>query len=271
MSEPYSAPAVITFAKELQAWRKQAGLSKVELSKALGYTDSYIGQIELCKNLPSLEVAEAFDTYFKTNGLFVRLRERILETRHISLLPPGFAEYAKREGQASSIRSAWHALIDGILQTEDYARTVLGANQQPEIIEQLISERMKRKDIITRSGAVSAWFVLDECALHRVVGSRAIMKAQLEHIMEVSELPNAMVMVIPNEVGFHIGLTGSFYVLGFESGTNSAYTESAGIGILIEDPPRVSGYLERFSLLQGHALPHGAASRDRIKQVMEAL
>ncbi|MFI0355908.1 Scr1 family TA system antitoxin-like transcriptional regulator [Actinomadura sp. 9N407] len=117
--------------RSLQAWRKQAGLSKVELSKALGYTDSYIGQIELCKNLPSLELAEAFDTYFKTNGLFVRLRERILETRHISLLPPGFAEYAKKEEEASSLRNYELAIVNGILQTEDYARTVMSSNQVP--------------------------------------------------------------------------------------------------------------------------------------------
>ncbi|GAA4241444.1 hypothetical protein GCM10022254_70290 [Actinomadura meridiana] len=270
-SEPYEAPAVTNFAEELEWRRTHAELTKKALAEVLGFADSYLGQVELCKNLPSQEFAEALDTYFTTEGLFGRLRKRIVETRHISTLPPGFTAYVKRENEARSVRNFELALVNGILQTEDYARAMIGAYSAGKSVDELVADRMKRKEILTRPNPVSAWFAVDEFALHRIIGSPAIMKAQFQHLLELSELENVMVTVIPKEIGYHVGLTGSFYVLGFEDGANAAYVESAGIGLLIEEPARVGEYLERYSSLQGHALPHGKASRNQIKQMMETL
>lgn len=88
-SEPYDAPAIITFSKELEWRRTKEGLSKKELAKTLGFADSYVGQIELRKNLPSQEFSDALDTYFQADGLFRRLWERIIESRYTVALPPG--------------------------------------------------------------------------------------------------------------------------------------------------------------------------------------
>ncbi|MFC5749239.1 helix-turn-helix domain-containing protein, partial [Actinomadura rugatobispora] len=110
--EPYDAPAITTFATELEAWRTAAGLTKTALAQALGCTDAYVGQVELCKNLPSQEFAQDLDTYFKTNGLFHRLWKRIEETRHLSTLPPGFPQYLAYEANAETIRNVSPTLGD---------------------------------------------------------------------------------------------------------------------------------------------------------------
>ncbi|MEW2353672.1 helix-turn-helix transcriptional regulator [Spirillospora sp. NPDC029432] len=269
-TEPYDIPTVITFANELEAWRTEAGTTKTGLSEALGYTDSYVGQIELRKNLPSQKFAEDLDTYFKTNGLFLRLWRHIDETRHLSTMPPGFPQYLDYESRAATLRNFSPNLVNGLLQTESYARTVLGANEAPDNVEGLLQERMKRQDVFTDGNRPRTWFILDEAVLRRLIGSREIMREQLMHLLEFGERPTNMVQIVPLSVGYHEGLAGTFTVLGFQDGTSVAYTESAGEGVLINQPSRVAMHLVQFDLIRGHAL-HIEESRALIKTLMEEL
>ncbi|HZE30884.1 MAG TPA: hypothetical protein VE198_05525, partial [Actinoallomurus sp.] len=97
--DPYEFPAIRAFAAELEAWR--GSMAKTELAEVLGYTPQLIGQLEAAKNIPSQKFAEDLDTYFKTNGLFVRLAKLVNETRHLAILPPGFPEFVEREAEAT--------------------------------------------------------------------------------------------------------------------------------------------------------------------------
>ncbi|MFI0354603.1 DUF5753 domain-containing protein [Actinomadura sp. 9N407] len=268
-NEPYDTPAIVTFANELEAWRTEAALTKTGLSEALGYTDSYVGQIELCKNLPSEKFAIDLDTYFKTNGLFQRLWRRIDETRHLSSLPPGFPQYLEYEKKATVLRACDATLINGLIQTEGYARTVLEASQVPDIIDRLVQERLKRQEIFMENPP-RTWFTIDEAVLRRIVGSREIMREQLAHILEFSQRPTNQVNIVPLSAGFHDGLTGFFAILGFEDGTSVAYTESAGEGVLINQRARVASHVVRYDLVRGHAL-HVRESQALIRTLMEDL
>jgi hypothetical protein len=269
-SEPYDAPAIVTFATELEAWRRAADLTKTGLSQRLGYTDSYVGQVELCKNLPSQKFAEDLDTYFETNGLFLRLWQRVDETQHLSSLPPGFPQYLDYESRAETIRNCNPNLVNGLLQTEGYARAILERTQIPDGVERLVAERIKRQEIFTGDNPPRTWFTMDEMVLRRIVGSRELMREQLAHLLEFSERPTNMVHVVPLNVGYHEGLGGEFYVLGLEDGTSVAYTESCGEGVLITKPPLVARRLVRYDLVRSHALPV-QESRSLIKAAMEEL
>ncbi|WP_413229191.1 Scr1 family TA system antitoxin-like transcriptional regulator [Actinomadura citrea] len=90
------------------------------------------------------------------------------------------------------------------------------------------------------------------------------------HLIELSEQLNTMAQVVPQIVGYYPGLMGSFTLLGFADGTNVAYTESAGTGMLIEQPTRGAEYVVRYDLLRGYALSVGE-SRALITAVMESL
>ena len=83
--EPHESPAVRAFAAELEAWRGK--MTKAELAESLGYTPQFVGQVEAGRNLPSKAFAEDLDTFFNTNGLFVRLWTLIDETRYLAVLP----------------------------------------------------------------------------------------------------------------------------------------------------------------------------------------
>jgi DNA-binding XRE family transcriptional regulator len=135
--DPYEFPAIRAFAAELAAWRGE--LSKVELAETLGYTPQLIGQLEAGKNIPSRKFAEDADTYFTTNGLFVRLWKLITETRHFAVLPSGFREFVALEAQASTMYVFEPSVIKGIFQTREYAYEVMKAGRGPEQIEQLSS------------------------------------------------------------------------------------------------------------------------------------
>lgn len=267
--DPYTVPAVWAFATELEAWRRQAGLSKNEFAKVLGYSPQLIGQIEAAKNLPSKKFAEDVDSYFKTNGLFVRLWKLITDTRHIASLPPSYPRYAQLEKEATYVRTFCPLLVHGLFQTEGYARAILEALGN-ERVDELVAQRMERQVIFTRENPPQVIITIDERVLRDVIGSKDIQRQQLKALLEASELPNVTIDVVPQGRGYYPGLEGSFTVLGFEDGTSAVYTESAGTGTLIEQPAQVASYAVRYDLIRGHAYPI-EESRALIRTVMEEL
>lgn len=267
-SEPYEAPAIQTFATELVAWRMDADLTQTALAEALGYTPQWISQIESAKSIPSKEFAENLDTFFKTNGLFHRLWKRIIDTRHQAILPPGFTEYMEREAEASQVRNFELTLIYGLLQTENYIRAVVGHEQDPDTAEQLVAERLKRQEILTRENAPNAWFTIDESSLRRDIAGPEIMREQLAHLLALSDRPNVSIDVVPLGAKYYPGLTGSFTILSFIDAPDVVYGEIAGQGMLITDRRTVASFAVRYNRLRGDAL-RVEESRTLIKSVME--
>jgi transcriptional regulator with XRE-family HTH domain len=265
--DPHSSPAIRAFANELTARREMAGRTKVELAELLGYTPQFIGQLEACKNVPSRKVAEDLETFFAADGVFLRPWENINDTKNVAALPPGFADYLTRESQATEIRIYSALLVEGLFQVDGYARTIietLGANN----IEKLVENRLSRKSIFDREDPPRVWFVMDEGVIRRSIGRPEVMAEQLAYLYELSLLPRFMIQIIPYGVGYHEGLGGSLTLLGFENGPSIGYTESAGIGILVEQTSGVSDITVRYDLLRGHALPV-IESRMVLKEALE--
>lgn len=268
---PYTSPALRAYANELTYWREQAGHNKAELSGLLGYTPQFVGQVEACKSKPSKKFAEDCDTFFKTNGAFFRLWKNINDTRHMAILPPGFAEYVEHEAQATTIKMFSALLIHGLFQTADAVRTIMRGANDAETAAELVEKRMARQaGILDREDPPQIFLTIDEGALRRIIGGKETHKAQLQHLLDLSQRPNIMVNVVRSDRGYYPGLTGSFTILGFSDGSHAAYTESAGAGILIDEPTRVADYLVRCDLISGHAQTV-EESADMIRTVMENL
>ncbi|WP_067488490.1 helix-turn-helix domain-containing protein [Actinomadura hibisca] len=269
-SVPYDNPAIVTFAKELEAWRRAAGLNKKELADLLGYTDSYVGQIELRKNTPSEDFAKALDTFFKTNGLFHRLWERIFDFRGAVSMPPGFWEYVEREKVVTTARLFSLTVFNGLFQTEEYARAIIEATGT-RMVDEYVARRMERQAILVREDQpVRVLYTFDESVLRRMVGSREVQRGQLHALLEVGERPNVMLNVVPHAAGYYLGLRGSFTVLGFEDGSHAAYSEAFGGGMLIEDPARVAQYAMDYSEIRGCTC-HVEGTRSLIRLALEEL
>jgi hypothetical protein len=110
--------------------------------------------------------------------------------------------------------------VPGLLQTPEYARAVVQLGQQDKPLlrseqERLVSLRMTRQQALTRQRPARLWAVVDEGVLHRPIGSKAILKAQLEYLIEASRRHNVTLQVIPFEKGGYTATGGAFTLLRF--------------------------------------------------------
>jgi len=252
--EPYEFPAIRAFAAELTAWRNDRGLSKVELAESLGYTPQLIGQFEAARNIPSKRFAEDLDTFFETNGLFLRLWKLVNETRERAALPRGFPEFLVREAKASKMHVFDPIVINGIFQTREYAYEVLKAGRDPEEVEQVVTKRLERQEILVRPKPLRIVAVLDEVALRRVIGGREVMRGQVERLIERAQQPNITLQIVPVERGSYAGLPGAFSAMGFDDGPDLVYIEGHVGGRLIADAATVREYALRYDLIRGAAM-----------------
>lgn len=265
--DPYESPAIRAFAGELEAWRGGAGLSKVELAETLGYTPQLIGQFEAGKNIPSKKFAEDTDTYFTTNGLFVRLWKLINDTRHLAALPPGFSDYVARESEASMMYVFEPSAVKGIFQTPKYAHEMLKAGRTAEEVDQLVAQRMARQEILTRPKPPRIVAVFDEAVIRRVIGDREVTRGQICRLIEVAEAPNVTLQIVPASTGAYAGLAGAFTILGFDDGPDMVYTEGPVGGQVIAGGVTVRDYALRYDLIRGAAI----SADDSLKLLHEVL
>lgn len=268
--DPYESPTIRAFATELETWRNDAGLSKVQFAETLGYTPQLIGQLEASKNIPSKKFAEDTDTFFKTNGVFVRLWKLVNDTRHLAVLPPGFSEYVSREAEASSMYVFEPSAVKGIFQTPEYAYEVLKAGRAADEVEQLVAKRITRQEILTRPHPPNIVAVFDEGVIRREVGGRQVMRGQLSRLVEVAEAPHVTLQIVPSRAGAYAGLPGAFTVLGFDDGPDSVYTEGHLNGRLTTDGPTVREYARIYDLIRGAAIS-ADESLQLLHKVLESL
>jgi transcriptional regulator with XRE-family HTH domain len=132
------------------------------------------------------------------------------------VLPHWFAAYVGLEEAASQIRAYEVQFVHGLLQTEDYARavTMLGYSN-PREINRRVSLRMARQGVLTRQDPPSLWAVLDEAVLRRPIGGPSAMRAQLKHLIEMSQRSNVTLQIVPFNAGGHAAAGGPFSVLRF--------------------------------------------------------
>ncbi|NNH70722.1 helix-turn-helix domain-containing protein [Nocardia uniformis] len=134
--------------------------------------------------------------------------------RYSDLLPNWFETYLGLEHAAKSIRTYEGQLIPGLLQTPDYARSVVALGHDADA-ERRVSLRKRRQELLIRPGAPSFWAVLDEAVLHRPVGGPKVMREQIEHLVEMSQRPNITIQVLPYAAGGHAASGSSFTMLRF--------------------------------------------------------
>jgi hypothetical protein len=171
---------------------------------------------------------------------------------------PHFATYLGLESAASEIRIYEVNMIPGLLQTEDYARTVITAgmvNSPRAEIERRVALGMERQRL-TRSSPPQVWTVLDEAGLRRQVGGPEVMRAQLEYLRELAGLRNVSLQVIPFSGGAHPGMGKPFVILVFGESIDPdvVYLEDLTSALWVEDVHQVDRYNVLFNHLQAAAL-----------------
>lgn len=258
-----SASPLDYYGAELRRFREAAGLSQKDLGAIIYCTGSLIGQIETAKKLPTREFTQRADAALGTDGALMRLLRLVLRSQ----LPSWFQPYAEMEARASHIYSFQAQLIDGLVQTEEYARAVLGVLDDERLTERLAA-RMERQRVLDRQTPPKLWVVLSEAALHQEIGGRQVMWNQLAHLLGFRHRRWVKVQVLPFAAGAHAGLLGSFVLLRFDDNPDIAYEEDYGPGRMTANSPEVRERWLRYDHLQAAALSV-EDSAELIARVME--
>lgn len=153
------------------------------------------------------------------------------------------------EQSATWIGSIELLVVPGLLQTTDYARAVMSVHDiGVEKTERFVRSRQLRQQVLDRSDPPALSFVVDESVLLRAIGGRAVMRAQLEHLLETAARPNVAIRVVPFALGEHVGLRGPFVLLRF-AGTNDpdvVYIEQRRGDAIFQDEIEVTGNHQRL-------------------------
>jgi transcriptional regulator with XRE-family HTH domain len=261
--EPGGAEArLAAFAQELRAQREAAGLTQEQVAKLMGYSPSVVAKLETCRTMPSGQHAEQADAALKMPGTFARLRSVIMA----AAFEPWFVVYLDIEARATVLRSWQPLVVDGLLQTEAYARAMLRAGRPGDsdaAIEQLVSTRMARQQIWEREDPLPPMLsvILGEGVLRQTVGDGAVMAGQLERLIEAAASPRITVQVMPFAAAAHPGMLGPFVVASFESDPDAAYLDNALAGQVTERRKEVSRVSLLYDTLRSEALSPGASAQ----------
>lgn len=131
--------------------------------------------------------------------------------------PPGFLLSLGYETNAVRIRTFEPSLIPGLLQTEEYAYTVLETVGPPEKIDSRAELRLKRQERIFRDDGPDLYFIVDENAITRIVGSASIMRRQLEHLQEMLENSKVTLQIMPFSAGLYRHFRTPYVIFEFDN------------------------------------------------------
>jgi transcriptional regulator with XRE-family HTH domain len=198
------------------------------------------------------------------------------------VIPEGFDVYIGLEEAASELSAYQPELVPGLLQTEQYARAIITADN-PGVDEQEIDRRVHvridRQALVRRQTAPPELkVVLNESILRRPVGGSGVMAAQLDSLADSAGLPNVALRVVPFSAGLHHGvMSGPFVILRFplngdgrESEPATVYVDGFTGALYLDKPYEVERYANAFENIWSAALDE-PASRGLIHKAAEEL
>lgn len=226
-------------------------MTRAQLAAQTPYKAETIKSFESGHRTPTLAIAVALDRVFDTKGLFTAMQ------REIEQETTPFGELREIEPRAIVIRIWDLRVIPGLLQTEEYARVILG---KPELVD----ERIERQGIFARDDPPRVSVIICESVLYQEIGGPGVLRRQLEHLIR----PNApwTLQVMPQMAGWHIGLDGPFTLLEFEDEDPAAFVSGAVGGSVVDDPRRESELRARWDRLTAEAMPP-----DMSREIIEAV
>jgi transcriptional regulator with XRE-family HTH domain len=252
--EPAESSAKKRFGAELKAHRTARGWTQVELGKELGYSGSFISDVERGDRGASEDMAKSCDDTFGTPGTFLRLWDDLQR----EIFPTWYAPIVPIERESVKISSWEPSAVPGLLQTEQYAKALIKARRpqdDEETVERTVQARIDRQGILSRPKPPLLWYVLHEGVVRHVVGGPEIMSSQLDKLIKVAEAPSFVIQVLPYTAHQHAGTDGLLHLYERPGVAQVAYTECIGGGRLIEDPQEVSDLTTVMGMLRAAALP----------------
>jgi transcriptional regulator with XRE-family HTH domain len=264
--------------QELRRLRERKGMTAEEVAERLLVSQSKISRLENGRrSISQRDVRDLCGVYEVddqrvVDGLMQMAKDSRQQGWWHSFGDIPYSVYIGLETDAASLRIYDPQVVPGLLQTRFYAEALI-TGALPETtqadIEKRVQVRMRRQERIqSTENPLRLWTVMDEAALRRKVGSPSLMRDQLEHLIEQSQLPHVTVQVIPFEMGAHPGLNGQYAILEFPDAADSSvvYIEGVTSDLYLEKSGDVQKYSVMYEHLRAQAL-NVEQSRDFISKI----
>lgn len=268
-------------AAELRALREAAGLAPKAVQEATEMNPATLYRIEGAKVRPQRRTVVSLLNLY---GVDAAKRTELLDllkqsaeqgwlAAYESELPEPLVHYVSFESEARSIRNYETILIPGLLQTESYAVATVTQAGLPipdeADIAQRVQMRMQRQELFQRPDPLQLWAVIDEAAIHRVVGGDEVMIGQLERLVHAGKAAHITVQVVPFAAGAHAGMPGSFAIISFPDPQDAdiVYSDSMAGDLFLETEAEV----RRFSAVFEHLRATALSPKDSARLITERL
>jgi transcriptional regulator with XRE-family HTH domain len=256
---------------ELKRCREAAGLTQEAVSRHFEWHAAKVTRIETArvavtprdvKDLLALYGVEDAEYREDLMALARLSRERTWWTDYRDIIRPG--RFIGLEAEASAMR-AWEPIVmPGLLQTEAYMRALMrtGRKTDPQAdLDRRVALRLKRQSRLRVASPLRLAALVDESVVRRRIGGETVMKEQLQHLIDTTQLPNVTVQIVPLDAGEHPFLGGSAALLEFPETTHMdvVYLEGIAGDYYEEQPSEVARYREEFDRLSAMALDESAS------------
>jgi transcriptional regulator with XRE-family HTH domain len=255
------------FGRQMKILRERAGLTQAALAQRIGYSEAQIAAIEQGRRIPRPETIDRLDSLLDGGGMLLAMKQAIALARY----PAFFRDAARIEETAVEFHQYAPLIVPGMLQTEDYARTMFAVwrpRRHEAEIEQMVAARLARHKLFSRRPSPVLSFVLEEAVLQRPIGGFEVLRGQLEHLLLTAENPNVEIQVMPTLATDHACVDGPFTLMVPEGGEQVAYLESQGSGRVIIDRELVRGIAARYGIIRAQALSPMESMR-RIEKLLQ--
>ena len=245
--------SLAAFASQLRSWRQQVSWTQVEMGSKLGYSASLVSGIETMDKAPTADFATRCDEVLNTPGTFATLQELVAREAY----PAFFAPVIPFEREAVRIHGWELGVVPGLLQTEEYARSLIRAGRpmdSSDEIDRIVAARLERQEILAGQNPPMLWYVLDESVLRHVVGGPAVMRHQLKRLLDAADAPGIVVQALPFSADNHAGADGPISVYDFASSPSVCYTECYSGGRIVEGREEVADLMTVINLIRASAL-----------------
>ncbi|MFD5311325.1 helix-turn-helix domain-containing protein [Streptomyces ardesiacus] len=282
MSERRAAPTVgqVVLGRRLQELRETAGLKREEAAKVLRVAPATVRRMETAEvalKIPYVQILlTAYGVAADEVAAFVALAEEANQPgwwqRYHDVLPDWFSLYVSLEGAARIIRSYEPHFVPGLLQTEEYARSVMESgtigNVGGDAVQRHVSLRMERQRLLERPDPPHLWVVMDETVLKRPVSIHGrVMREQLDKLLEFAARDRVTLQVAEFEDGPHPGTYAPFTLFRFAEPElpDMVFTEYLTGALYLDSRAEVSAHLEVLDHMTARA-----ASTQRTEKILRA-
>jgi transcriptional regulator with XRE-family HTH domain len=270
VSQAQSASAatvrLLVLGRRLRDLRQAAGKSLEDAATALGVSMLAIRRIEQGQvkwKLPYIKVLlEEYGVRGEEARSFLALAAEANQPgwwhRYRDALPDWFRAFVILEEEASLIRAYEPHYVPGLLQTQDYARTMLRAGAgDAEETERRVQLRMERQRRLLAPGGPQLWVVMDETVLRRPVAPPEVMREQIDRLIEAAALPNVKLQVIPFALCIHEAMYGPFHLFRFpfQELQDIVYIENVLGATYLDQYDDVTAFAEALDRMSAQAPP----------------